>query len=211
MKKKIILYGPPVGLNLKKAYGGGSGGYTRNMQVYLDEFVYDDIQIIPLFHSIDGQFNLSIFTLPFRLLYDFCTIFYNLLKIKPDGIHCLAQYRRAFPREFMLVFLAFIFRIPVLYEVKAGAFMDAYESGGKLYKRGIDFIIKHSKIILVEGKVYIHYIQEKFNKNSYYFPNIVKDSEVKNNINEKLQKDSISILFVGYCYRGKGVFELVNF
>ena len=35
---KILLVGPKINVSNKRAYGGGSGGYTRNMKVYLKYF-----------------------------------------------------------------------------------------------------------------------------------------------------------------------------
>jgi len=207
---RIILFGPPVNTNIKNGYGGGTGGYTRNMSVYLNEFKFDDFKIFPVFHTINGQFNLGVFTFPIRFIIDIFRIIDSIFRYKPDGIHCMAQYRRALPREFIFSLIAKIIRIPFLYEIKAGAFEDSYSNGNRIYKSMINFVVKNSKVILCEGKSNITFLSRKFQKKAYYFPNIIKDTELVESPVMKLTSAIIHILFVGYCYKDKGVFELVE-
>ncbi len=97
----------------------------------------------------------------------------------------MAQYRRALPREFIFVFLSKILKVPFLYEIKAGAFENSYLQGNTIYKTMINFIIRNSNVILCEGKSNIEFLQSKFQKKAYYFPNVIKDSELlKSHTNE---------------------------
>ena len=47
MHYKILLVGPKINISNKRVYGGGVGGYTRNMKVYLKYFKFKDLEIIP--------------------------------------------------------------------------------------------------------------------------------------------------------------------
>ena len=126
-----------------------------------------------------------------------------------QGVHILGQYRGAVLREFCIVLICKILQIPILYEIKAGAFIKSYESGNSLYKKSIDIIIKNSKIILVEGKIYQEHIYRLYHKKSYYFPNIVPTDEIPNKVDKKFQSGILKVLFVGFAYEGKGIKELI--
>ena len=54
MKNKILLVGPNLGLS-DKSYGGGVGGYTRNMSVYLKTLSSDSFDLVPFFHTVRGH------------------------------------------------------------------------------------------------------------------------------------------------------------
>lgn len=210
MKKKIILYGPKLNGNNKKSYGGGTGGYTRNMSVYLKYFKYLDFQIIPCFHTIRGELNLSFITKPVRLIIDVFSFLILLPKKNVKAVHILGQYRGAIIRETFIVLLAKIFRLHVLYEIKAGAFIKTYESSGNLYKKMIDFIIKNSEKILVEGKIYEEFIKKFYKKEASFFPNVVPSDEIPTKAHEKFKDNVLKIIFVGFAYEGKGIKELIN-
>ena len=209
-KSKVLLVGPKINISNKKSYGGGTGGYTRNMSVYLKFFKFSDIDIIPCFHTINGEYSLGVFTKPIRLIADICNFFIKYFQHKIYGVHILAQYRGAVMREFFIVLISTILKTPVLYEIKAGSFKNSYIDSGIIYKKAINFIIKNSKIILIEGKSDETFLKENFNKDSVYFPNVVPVDEIPKLIEDKFQNDILKVLFVGYAYLGKGIVELLD-
>lgn len=206
-RKKVILFGPKI-KKAAGAYGGGSGGFTRNMSAYLNFFNSDRFRIIPSFHTIRGGSKLDFFVI--RFFRDIYTYINDVLKNKPSGIHILAQYRTAIPREFMVVIISKLFSIPVLYEIKAGSFITWLESTNMIFRGMMKYTLKNSKVVLSEGIPYISYLKEKFNINAHYFPNYVPSEEVPKVVPIKLQEEKINVLFVGYAYKDKGVFELIE-
>jgi glycosyltransferase involved in cell wall biosynthesis len=54
------------------------------------------------------------------------------------------------------------------------------------------------------------FIRREFDREAVYFPNVVPDAEIPTQFEEKLRREMIRVLFVGYCYEGKGVYELVE-
>lgn len=207
--KKILLVGQPVDKN-KRGNVGSGGGYVRNMRVYLKYFQSSEFKIIPLFHTSRKEYSTKIFSKILRLSIDFNRIIAAFIKHNPDGIHIMAQYRNAAPREFMYVLISKIFKKPFLYEIKAGAFIDAYLNRSNIYKKMIKYILTNSKIILVEGKVYSDFLSKQFQIGSHYFPNVVPDSEIPTLKKTILTQRTIRILFVGYCNYDKGVYQLVE-
>ncbi|MFT5248445.1 MAG: glycosyltransferase involved in cell wall biosynthesis [bacterium] len=208
--KTIILYGPKINVVNKKVYGGGTGGYTRNMSVYLKYFKFSNFQIVPCYHTIKGEINLSLFTKPIRLFIDVFAFLLVLSKNRTKCVHILGQYRGAVVREFVIVLLSKVFGKSIIYEIKAGAFIDSYNARDRFYKKMIDIIIHYSDKILVEGKVYKEYISNYYHKESHYFPNVVPNVEVPNEIHQKFQNKELKVIFVGYAYEGKGIKELVD-
>lgn len=206
---KILLIGQPINKNRKGLVGGG-GGYVRNMRVYLEYFQSDDCKIIPCFHTSRKEYGSSIFSKMIRLIIDFKIIIFSIIKNKPDGIHIMAQYRDAIPREVMYTILSKLFKKPLLYEIKAGAFINSYLDRSNVYKILVKYILLNSKIIVVEGKKYIEFIEKTFHINSYYFPNIVPDKEIPPMKETILKKEITQLLFVGYCNYDKGVFQLIE-
>ena len=210
MTKKIVLVGPKLNVTNKRAYGGGSGGYTRNMNVYLTFFRFNRFEIIPCFHSIRGEINLWALNAPIRLFYDLYQFIKCLLKFDISGVHILAQYRGAIVREILIILISNIFNKPVLYEIKAGSFESSYYSNNSLYRFFVNCVIRKSKLILVEGKPYINFLKKKYNVDCTLFPNVVPNIEIPTIINKKFNTDLIRVLFVGFAYKGKGVFELFD-
>lgn len=210
MKTPVCLFGPkvPGKSTIKNAYGGGTGGYTRNMVTLLDYFESDEFELVPCFHTFRGQLKFDNFV--WRMIVDTFRYICHIVKRRPKVVHILAQYRSALPRELMVVCLSRLFGISVLYEVKAGAFIAAYNQRGKLYRWMVNFIIARSEKVLSEGKIYIPFIKKQFDVEAEYFPNVVPDELVSGEERTILAEDFLQVLFVGYCYEGKGVKPLVE-
>lgn len=209
-KYKIVLYGPPIGKNIRKGSGGGVGGYTRNMQAYLHSLDLVGFQLRPLFHTVRGQFSLGPLTPVWRMIVDATKLLWTLTFQRPQGIHILAQYRDALPREALAAFLCKLFGVRLIYDVKAGSFETSFQNRGRMYKWMATFVLKQASVILVEGSRYQNFISEKFGRKSTYFPNFVPSSELPPERTNLLSEATIRVLFVGYCYPGKGVWELVE-
>ena len=207
MKQRILLFGPRIN-NKKGSYGGGTGGFTRNMSAYLNFFKGEQFEIVPSFHTIRGASKLDFFVI--RFFRDAFSFFADLISKKPHGVHILAQYRMAIPREFMVVIFSKLFGKPILYEIKAGAFMNWYKSTNPIFRKMMDFVLSNSKVVLSEGIPYLSFLKDQFDIEAHYFPNYVPSNEVPEQVPNKLSEETIKLLFVGYAYKDKGVFELVE-
>ncbi|MCB0640197.1 MAG: glycosyltransferase family 4 protein [Phaeodactylibacter sp.] len=206
-KNKIMLYGPIVA-ELEGAYGGGTGGYTRKMGLYLNHFRKDDFEMIPCYHTVKGQYKYGFFVV--RFFMDLWSFLRGLIQIKPKIVHIQAQYRTAVPREFAIILLARLFGKPVVYEIKAGVFHSWYPQTNPLFRWMAKFCIKNSAVVLCQGKPYIDLIEKEIGVKAYYYPNFVAMTEIPEDPGTKLTDAAMRILFVGYAYRDKGVFELIE-
>jgi len=209
MKNIVLLFGPRIGFS-KASYGGGTGGYTRNMSTYLNSFTSNEFQLIPCFHSVRTANKSFKNNFIFRLFFDTYTFLLSIMKFKPKIVHVLAQYRTAIPREFMVCFFSKVFSVSHIYEIKAGQFDVWYQNTNFLNKYLVRFIINNSSEILVEGHRYIGFLRSEFDREAIYWPNFVPSNEIPHESILKPRSDVVKICFIGYCYFGKGIFELVN-
>lgn len=202
-----MLFGPGIG-DFAGAYGGGTGGYTRNMTQYLKFFRSAAFEIIPCFHTVAGEGKVKSFA--WRFCIDLFRFLKVMVRIRPAVVHILAQYRTATPREFTVVLLCRVFRTPVIYEVKAGSFSSWYPKTNFVFRKMIDFCIRHADTVLCEGKPTIDTIQKSTGVTGVFFPNFVSIAEIPPQVPEKLARPELQVLFVGYAFRDKGIFELVE-
>lgn len=209
-QRTILLYGPPFGRSIPNAYGGGTGGYSRNMEAYLQALTIQSYIFAPLFHTVRGEMKLGRITPIVRLIIDTWRIFSALIRSRPYAVHVLAVYNDALPREFVLAVLCVIFRVRLIYDVKAGNFMEEYERRGALYRSMAAVVVRSATLVLVEGRIYIDFIRRTFSRSVRYFPNFVPASEVPSRVADRFERDTTTVLYVGYCQAAKGVLSLLE-
>jgi|GEM_PF-3028316 len=207
MRKRVLLFGPPIASETA-AYGGGVGGYTRKMHMYMTGFHNEEFELFPEYHTVRSK--PSRITLLGRLVIDIFNLWSAIRRVRPDIIHVLGQYRTAIPRECLAALLARITRTPLLYEIKGGAFVTWYQTTHFLFRAMTRFVIRNSKQVLAQGLPYVELLHDEFAKEAIYFPNFVPVAEIPDSVPERLTTTEIKVLFVGYAYAAKGVFELVT-
>lgn len=209
VKTKALLVGPRIG-DEKAAYGGGAGGYTQNMHSYLTEFHHEEYEIVPCFHSVRHARRSLQSMFVVRFAKDVATFIIRAITTRAKIVHILGQYRGAAPRELAIAALAKSFGQKVVYEIKAGQFQSAYTSGSFLYRQMIRGILRCSDALGVEGRAYQDFLQNDFKRVATYLPNLCIAAEIPQSLPERFVGDVTNVLFVGYCYEGKGTFELVE-
>jgi glycosyltransferase involved in cell wall biosynthesis len=209
-KIKVLLFGPE--LNAKNAfYGGGVGGYTRSMSIFLKYFTSNKFILIPCFYSVRKKGKFPALMFPVRFMRDILIFSKGLISVKPGIIHILGQYRKSVPREFFIVFISKLFNADVVYQIIAGSFIRSFNEGSRISKAMVRYILKNSKAVLAEGEIYISFLKQITKKeNCFYFPNFIPFEEIPQAPPKKFQKGYLQVLFAGFLYEGKGVFELVE-
>jgi glycosyltransferase involved in cell wall biosynthesis len=209
--KTILLFGPQIRTE-GGAYGGGTGGYSRNMSAHLSSFRSEEFTQAPCFHTVrQSERSFRNHRVP-RLFIDTYRFVRDCLRHRPSGVHILGLHvNRVTYREAAIVLLARLMRIPVLYEIKAGAFVEWYDEQAGLDERALmRFVLRHSAVILCEGVPYVDFVKQRFGLESHYFPNFVPDAEIPSELPDKFGDERLRVMFAGYCYDGKGVFDLVT-
>lgn len=206
-KQRILLFGPSIS-NDKASYGGGRGGYTRKMELYLQLCESEEFEFFPCFHSLrtSGWAHNS----GFRMAQDLFVFVRAIWSTRPSIVHVLGQYRGATPREFLVIALAKALRLRIVYEMKGGVFHTWYPKANYVYKKLIRCCLLRADAILCQGAPFVEFIDKEFARNGVYYPNVVHESEIPERIDLKLQGAVIRVLFVGFAYDGKGIRELVE-
>ena len=207
---KVLLYGPPFGRAIAQGNGGGTGGYTRNMQAYISSLELDGAALEPLFHTVRGERSGLLETFVARMIIDCWQITKALIGRRPDAVHAVATYRAALPREVFLAALCRVLGVKLVYDIKAGAFVTSYEQGHAAYRAAVEYVLRSAGAILVEGEAYQQFLTRRFGISSEFFPNFVPVAEVPQAVPERLGGEPLRLLFVGYCYQGKGVQSLLE-
>jgi len=208
-EKQILLVGPQHAKSTG-AYGGGTGGYTRNMQTYLSTLSGDGLELRPFYHSVRGQSKGIAGTLWYRLLRDSFGFAWSCLWRRPAAVHVLAQYRGAVVREFAQLLICRVLRIPFCYDVKAGAFAQSYLQGRRLYRMMVRRLVRSADVVFAEGRKTEDILNKDFSRAAVFFPNFVPETEIPETVPQRLTAPVIKLLFVGYCYADKGTRDLVE-
>lgn len=204
-KKTILLNGPTIGK--KGAYGGGTGGMTRNMAIFLEQFASDTFQYKPCFNSVARAERRRLPILVYRLIRDVLNVAFK--RPGASGIHIFGQYHRAFYREWGIIMVCRLLGLPVLYQVRAGDFIEWHTSVGGWKHKVFAWMMRSTKVIICEGKPYVTYLK-KLGFEGNFYPNYVPYDEIPEQVPERLQSKRIKMVFVGFAYEGKGVFEMID-
>ncbi|MEX0685072.1 MAG: glycosyltransferase family 4 protein [Balneolales bacterium] len=203
---KVLLVAPNIRQN-KMSYGGGIGGVSRNLNLFLDEFSKEGITIKPSYHSVRKKNELKIISFPKRLIIDCFVLIKNIKRYDPDIVHLFGQYRKALLREFAFCIICMLLEKKYIYHIRAGRFIE--ENKNFFHRILSTFILNRSAHILCEGEKYIEYLSESSISNSTFFPNFVSKREIPPKRTHWFH-NPLKILFVGYCFNDKGTYELVE-
>lgn len=206
--KRVILLNGPDHRPSSAYYGGGTGGMTRNIQIYLREFQSPRFVYRYCPNTARATPRPSLFNHAKRLLVDGLR-FWGMSR-GVSAAHIFGQYRQAVIREWLFVSIARVRRIPVLYQIRAGTFLTWFESCGPIRRAMMTRILRSARVILCEGRPYVNHLAARLGIESHHFPNFMPSSEIPDRVDPKPADDALRVLFVGYCHAPKGVFELVE-
>jgi glycosyltransferase involved in cell wall biosynthesis len=205
-KRLILLITADPGT--KGAFGGGFGGYARMAQVLIRTCAMDTFRLEACYHSVRQAGRFYRLRFPFRLASDLWAA--GRAARRADALHLTLRYRSALPREFSTVGLARLMATPILVDIRAGEFASWYRNASPWARWMMRCTMTWATEITVEGWPDIEFTAVEFSRAATYFPNFVPCGEIPPVVPRKCQKERIHVLFVGYCYDGKGVQELVE-
>ena len=157
MKKTILLNGPAI-YDKGGLYPAGTGGMARNMKILLEQFQSEHFNMKPVFNSVRKSKSPGAVSLVLRMVRDS----FNMFRRTPGahGAHIFGTYRTATVREFFAVLICRLFRVPVLYQIRAGYFINWYKGSGKIQRQMIHWILRHAEVVICEGRPYVDFLEE---------------------------------------------------
>lgn len=206
-RNEIVLSGPSTELGAE-GYGGGKGGYVRNVTALLEYFSAGDIKMTLSPYSTRRYSRWWRFLLPFRLIADLRVFACNIRRA--GAVHVMMTYGLAIYREFGMSVIASVFNRPLVLDIRGGSFVQWLESAPRLQRAMARWALNHAEVILGQGAAVVTYLRPKYGDKVRYFPNFMQSRYLPSAAQPRLRQRELGIIFVGYCYAGKGVFELVE-
>lgn len=209
---KILLLSPlppPV---------GGIASWTENIISHYSDNLYLDLvnQDISIKHRKATQLSfLSRFYSGIRNSFNVFINFYRIVnKFNPDVLHVNSSGSMGMYRDFIIVFLADFYKIPVVIHFHFGRIpyisrMNNWE--WKILKR---IVTLSSAVVVLDNETH-HVLSASGFKNVFNIPNpissyiecsISEDSE----IGDEKNNAKVKVIFVGHIVKNKGIFELVE-
>lgn len=203
----IVLCGPSTQLGTE-GYGGGKGGYVRNVSALLAHFANGDIKMTLSPYSTRRYTRWWKFLLPFRLIADLYIFARNIRR--GGAVHLMMTYGLAIYREFGMSVIAAAYRHPLILDIRGGSFVQWFESANWLQRSMARWVLRHAEIILCQGVAVVTYLKPTYGDKVHHYPNFIQAAYLPSSVRARFTQRELGIIFVGYCYAGKGVFELVE-
>jgi glycosyltransferase involved in cell wall biosynthesis len=203
----IVLCGPSAELGTQ-GYGGGKGGYVRNVSALLAHFSSGDVKMMLSPYSTRRYSRSWKFLLPFRLIADLGVFASNIRR--GGAVHLMMTYGLAIYREFGMSVIAAAFRRPLILDIRGGSFVLWLQSASRVQRALAHWVLGHAEVILGQGVAVVSYLKPRYGDKVHHFPNFIQSGYLPTAVQPRLQQRELRVIFVGYCYEGKGVFELVE-
>lgn len=215
-KLSILFYGPfPTKDNV--------GGYARINSNITNSDLTKKFKFIKLnVHTFQTLKYNNIKKIFYPLIYVICAfidtgnVFYkiNTLKIKKNHalLHITSLYKWHIFREIIIIILAKLYKIPVIFDIRAGNFVNYYYDYSIVYKKIIGYSLKMTSKVLVEGRDYIDFLNNTFEVKAEYFPNFITKEYLKyKNIARSLgEKKEFIVVYSGSITKEKGIEDLID-
>lgn len=202
----ILLYGP---ISDKV-----SGGYERmNDNILKSFFTNEEINIIafPIKKTkLKGVAKKILYPLIFiiSIIEDCIKLMLHTKKTNIDAIHITSLYKVFIIREFIIAILSRSIGIKVIFDIRAGRFIEYYNH--KIYGYFCKKALDKADIILVEGVRYKEYLKKE-GYNSIYFPNCIIDIYHNYTIPKSdIEDNTIKFLYVGRVVKEKGIEDAIK-
>lgn len=203
----VIVVGPPLEGN-RRGFGAGKGGYTTYLEALFRYFNGHRINLIHSSYSVRSYTWYWKLLLPYRLLSDLIT--FSQILPKGFAVHLLATGGPAIYRNIGVCLLSYLKSQPIIVDVRGGGGIQRLKGKSLLRRILTHFMLRLSHTVLVQGKDIALNLSRIYGDKVKYQPNMILSEDVPVEVSQKLVNKTIKVVFVGYCYRLKGVFDLVN-
>jgi glycosyltransferase involved in cell wall biosynthesis len=206
-RNAVVLCGPSPKPGTE-GYGGGKGGYVRNVSALLEYFSSGDVTMTLSPYSTRRFSRWWTFLLPIRLIEDLWVFASNIRGA--GAVHVMMTYGLAIYREFGISLIAAVFKRPLILDIRGGSFVSWLESTGALQRAMAHWVLRHAEVILGQGIAVVTHLKPRYGEKVRYFPNFMQARYFPSTVLPRFDTRELGVIFVGYCYAGKGVFELVE-
>ena len=125
-----------------------------------------------------------------------------------DLIHITPLCRGFVFIEILLFAIVLLMNRPIVFHVRTGIFVSEYWRRGIIYRRFIDFLIRRSTCIAIQGRLYEEFVMQRQAKKVLYLPNFVPATLVvpaDDTIGAEQTTGDIQLAYVGRIAVEKGI------
>ena len=166
---RLIFYGP-TGKGLPDGkVGGGERGCQRTIALYKKLGI--EVITIEKPNLGRGRFAFLYYSIvtPFTLM--------TLLMKHPNvPVHITGFYENQLFYEYMIFLIARLLGHKTIYELRNGTLVRTFEHHSFLYRKAMQTIIEKSSAVLCQGMEFVHFIRQKWDANTIYYPNYIMSS-----------------------------------
>lgn len=191
--KKILVLGP------LSAKNGKLGGVVVLFSLFLNELESRRVPYVLIDINMQNYSNKLVGML--SIIFRFFREIHNATHISFHGTASAYIYLAP-----IVVKVSRMLRKPVSLRKFAGDFDDVYLSLGFIRKYFVKSALSCSSFNFFETKYLVEYFN-RFNDNTFWFPNVRKPSNIKSIYNKKYNK---RLIFVGHVSQAKGMDELLG-
>ena len=206
----LLIIGPKLAGTIT-GYGGGCGGVLTAVRRLIKFLEKSEIEYNYCCYSVRVFNKLWFIKLPFRFINDIFIIYFSLLRCKKNTIvHYIADGGFAVYRTLAVCFFAKLIGLPMVIDARGNSLNKFAEGNeGLLSDIAWSWILNFSNFFLVQQRKTCKSLCKKYENKVMHHPNCIGKLP-KSRPHQILNENKIKVGFVGYCYRKKGVFDLVE-
>ncbi len=203
----VVIFGPDLGANVG-GYGAGKGGVVSAISRMLHYF---DAKLQYAYCAYDTRKNTRLWFLwlPVRWIRAIIKLTVYILINKCRVIHIVADglvYRTS-----SVVLVAKVFNKYTVVDVRGDGLRKYAENKCSFMVRIAWFIVlKAADRLLLQNKNTLCMMESHWKEKLHYHPNWINLDAHPIRSSQVLDNEEVTVAFVGYCYKDKGVFDIVN-
>ena len=199
----VVFYGP-IGSKSGNVIGGGESGNLKTISL-LEKLGYTVIKLPKPYPNT--SLVIFKFFFPFKLFFSYLKFLIILVLRSGKFIfHLSGFYNHLIYVEFLYIYTCKLFKIPCVYELRAGGAIDSYLTHGFLYKFFFRSVLKTSTKVLCQGQEYIPFIKKIADVEGLYYPNFIQDEFlIDYNLYSRNMSSPLNIVYFGRIAPSKNI------
>lgn len=204
----VILVGPQLE-SRNPSYGGGVGGIVSACMRMIKWCEAKELNYTFVPYSVRQRSSLWLLHLPIRMVIDFMR-FASAINIasRKSVIHIVVDGGFSVVRSVIFAWYAKRKGFRVISDIRGSALVD-YSQFRDHFSYLWSLLILYSDSLLVQKPSTVDLLSNRHSGKIRYHPNWIECPTRYNRDREILSSRTVEVIFVGYCYRAKGVFEAV--
>ncbi len=209
-RPNVLIFGPIL-LGSKAGYGGGKGGVVSAISNMIAYFRATEISFQYCSYSVRSYSRFWLIFLPLRMAKDIGNFINTLRRSDANVVHLVADGGFALYRNLLASIVSTIWGKILVVDVRGNALED-YGSNqlSIIQKFAWLIVISCASKVLVQRLGLVSTLAVKYGSKIHYHPNWIQLSNLPRRTSGIFLTKELRVAFVGYCYREKGVFEIVK-